>query len=348
MSDNAIPELFLALGIGRLLWALFKSRRPKVVDPDTKDPARYFWLLKVALVVVFAAAYFTLVAAAQPDAAGLVAILLAPIAAILVVCGIRIVSIRAAAYRISAGYAISDDSYKHAPTRIKASMAGIYKAAGSIEGGRAHRDGMFGDIEVTRLVYSAAKRAVLSSELAESTRDLRRIDDFAGSREQRHAKDRIEELVSEVRAVEQSLRRAKKVEGKLSRNLEEIDRTTAARRASEARRQKRAAAIGRIDEVTAQIDATTAPDATGVEDRITSVHAGYEDAEAITRQAGQIPSQEPEIEDSATAPESDGVARKTWSAAKSSAVGAGKLSKSAARFGASEIEKRRARKPKNA
>lgn len=45
---------------------------------------------------------------------------------------------------------ISEDSYTHAPRSIKISMRRIYKAAKAIESGRAHRDGMFGDIEITR------------------------------------------------------------------------------------------------------------------------------------------------------------------------------------------------------
>ena len=81
----------------------------------------------------------------------------------------------AALHRRTTGYVISEDSYKNAPHSIKVSMRRIYKAAAAIETGRAHTDGMFGDIEVTRLVYSAAQRAVLSSELSASTTDLVRV-----------------------------------------------------------------------------------------------------------------------------------------------------------------------------
>lgn len=55
---------------------------------------------------------------------------------------------------------------------------------------------------------------------------------------------------------------------------------------NELRLQRRRSALDRIEDVSARIDAIAAPDATDVEERVTSVHAGYDETTAITNQAG--------------------------------------------------------------
>lgn len=330
--------------------AFYKARKhlARVADPDRTDPARHFWLFKAALLAVLIAVYGGIVATTPPDLRALLAVSLALVGVILYFCSAMYVNFRAALHRRATGYVISYDSYKHAPRSIQVSMRRIYKSAASIEGGRAHRDGMFGDIEVTRLVYSAASRAVLSSELAESARDLICVEGFAASSEEtRLVQARLKSLASEVQAVEKSLGRAKKAESQLSSDLEELDRAAVKQRTNQTRQQQRVDTIKRIDEVTARIDATTTLDARDIEDRVTSVHAGYKEAEAITRQAEHSLASEPDAENATTVGGSHVVARTAWRAAKSTAFGAGRLSKSAARLGFSAVEKRRSHRSTN-
>lgn len=110
---------------------------------------------------------------------------------------------------------------------------------------------------------------------------------------------------------------------------------------NELRLQRRRSALDRIEDVSARIDAIAAPDATDVEERVTSVHAGYDETTAITNQAGTTSTA------ADTTPENHQrtITRTSWKAAKFTATGAGKLSKAATRRAIATIETRRSPRP---
>jgi len=146
------PSVSLAAGGIGAVTAFYKVRRhlTRVAEPDRVDPARHFWLFKLALLAVIVAAVWWMVASVPSSIQAMLAIFSTVVASIMYFCGAMYVNFRAALRRRATGYVISEDSYTHAPRSIKISMRRIYKAAKAIESGRAHRDGMFGDIEITR------------------------------------------------------------------------------------------------------------------------------------------------------------------------------------------------------
>ncbi|MFJ3113788.1 hypothetical protein ACIPI2_07280 [Micrococcus luteus] len=327
-------------GVGGVM-AFYKIRKhlARVADPDRVDPSRHFWLFKVAMLSVIVAALWWMVVSIPSDLQALLAVFLVVAAAIVYFFAAMYVNFRAALHRRTTGYVISEDSYKNAPHSIKVSMRRIYKAAAAIETGRAHTDGMFGDIEVTRLVYSAAQRAVLSSELSASTTDLVRVGGIAALAQTGQAQARLKILVNEIKEVERSLGRTKKAAGQLSSDLDDSSRAAEQQRASEARQQRSRTVMDHIEDVTARIDAAAAPDARDIEDRVTSVHAGYVETVTISNQAGGTRTQ-PES-GSTQSNRRHKIARTSWTAAKFTAAGVGKLSTTAARRGFETIEKRR-------
>lgn len=329
------------VGIGAAV-AFYKARKhiARVADPDRPDPARYFWLFKAASLAAMVAAVWWLVSVAPPELMFLLGVFFAVVAAVIYFCVAQYVNFRAAVHRRATGYVISEDSYKHAPRSIKVSMRRIYKAAASIESGRAHQEGMFGDIGVTRLVYSAAQRAVLSSELRASTADLMGAAGLVAAVEQTQlSQTRLQDLTNEVKEVERSLGRTKKTARKLSSDLEAPDRAAKMRRAKEAQKRRQQAAVDRVDEVTARIDGSSAPDARDLEDRVTAVYAGYNETTAITDRAQKLSA--PPESDAKRISRPQVAARTTWKAAKSTASGVGKLSKAAASLGSAAVENRR-------
>lgn len=153
------------------------------------------------------------------------------------------------------------------------------------------------------------------------------------------AQARLKILVNEIKEVERSLGRTKKAAGQLSSDLDASSRAAEQQRASEARQQRSRTVMDHIEDVTARIDAAAAPDARDIEDRVTSVHAGYAETITITNQAGGTRTQ-PES-GSTQSSRRHKIARTSWTAAKFTAAGVGKLSTTAARRGIETIEKRR-------
>lgn len=93
------------------------------------------------------------------------------------------------------------------------------------------------------------------------------------------------------------------------------------RRAKEAQKRRQQAAVDRVDEVTARIDGSSAPDARDLEDRVTAVYAGYNETTAITDRAQKLSA--PPESDAKRISRPQVAARTTWKAAKSTASGVG-------------------------
>ena len=169
----------------RVIWAgvgaaylvsVYQQLRRRAVDPDGRDPASRISLMikwgcpALALAVVVA----NVVVFSRVGIAALLIVLVLDVGAVL---GIAALAMRlweiAEGRRRQTGYVICEASYVHAPRHIKSSMRRIYRSGRSVRAGRAFCDQMFGDVQLDQLVYSAAQRAVLSSELSEAVRELK-------------------------------------------------------------------------------------------------------------------------------------------------------------------------------
>ncbi len=331
-----------AVFIVGLVRAIRQFRR-RAVDPDRQDPARLIYLLIIWGCPVLA---LGVVAAniAVFDKFGLTALFPAVTLDVVAAVGLIVSALYlwhlAEARRRCSGYVICEASYVDAPHHVKSTMRHIYKSARSVRSGRAYQDRMLGDGELDRLVYSAAERAVLASELSAAVRDLAanaEPDDDAVN----HAKEQLGEIRRYLDDVEGSLARAAKTATSLSGRISEPEAARAAQRhaeemaatAAENRRQARM----RLEDATARASSPARVDGSDVEDRVSSVYAGYDEVTRISNDVlyGPVPV--------AGEDDSKPLAREAvWKVAKSTAAKTRRFSASAFKLGADKLRKRSA------
>lgn len=138
---------------------------------------------------------------------------------------------------ISTGYVVCEADYADAPRHIRSAMWRIFKSALSVRGGSAYQTGIFGDLELDRVVYSAAERAVISSELCAGMRDLGEAQDG----ELLDTAEQLADIRRFVLEVEAALKRAAKTASRLSTSLSDCAKERATQQA--AQRAAAAAAI---------------------------------------------------------------------------------------------------------
>lgn len=144
--------------------------RYRAVHPDITDPGAQYavWVLQLPaiLMAIVVLGVVSLLAWLGPVATVFMAIC---VVAALVLGALTMLMLWSAAdqRRSTNRYAISEMEYASVPRAIKSTMRRIYRS------GHANRTGMFGDLGPDDLVYFAAERAIVSSELAEFVRELK-------------------------------------------------------------------------------------------------------------------------------------------------------------------------------
>ena len=173
--DTAASLVTVGVG-GFLLFQLVQRLRYRATRPGMEDPGgqlvrRLQWVT-VALAAVVAIAAVGLLAWLGPVAVILV-VFCVVIAVVGGIAAAILLWLAAEQRRRTCRYVICEADYANAPRQIKAALRRIYKSARSVRSGAAYQRDMFGDLGIDQVVYSAAERAILSSELAAAARDLR-------------------------------------------------------------------------------------------------------------------------------------------------------------------------------
>jgi hypothetical protein len=358
-KNSSISPLYLLLlptrwvvsagaGVGGFyLFQLIRRLMYRAVHPDMEDPGkrylRWLWLVPIVLTVVVAAA-----AAALFHRLGPGAIVLVVICAFLALLVWGIVAswlwFAAEQCRRASRYVICEADYADAPRQIKSTMRRMYRSARSMRSGQAYRQNMFGDLELDQLVYSAAERAVLSSELSAAARDLR-PDSAPGDRTVLDdANAQIRAISDELARVESALKRSATTADILSESIAEPERQRAATLAQEQAdaeaRARHDRARGHLEDVTTRASARLDLDDSEVEDRIGAVSAGFDEARQVSAKFLGDPTslthRQDEIADDSTSTTRDAV----FKAARFTAGKAAKLSAATAKAGVEKIRSR--------
>lgn len=341
------------LGLGAVAIYLVQRFRRRAVDPDGQDPARHLTMLLKwgcpALAAVIVGASIAVV-----NIVDIMVLLPLLVADAVLLLGIAALAVYlwdlAEARRRQTGYVICEASYADAPRHIKKAMRRIYSSARSMRGGAAYQTGIFGDMPLEQLVYSAATHAVTSAELTAAIRDLE-IDGGPADRaalEEAHRKQ--QEIRTYLQQVEAALARTATSAQALSNHLEQPGRDQAAavkrQQARVEAAQRRQAALSRLEQATAQANSKTRIDSDVVEDRVTSIHAGYQEAKEVSDAVLKGPTLPPaESTSDAKRPllsaEAKAAAHKrALKATKWTADAATRLSATAAKLAAEKLEKR--------
>ncbi|OZC84414.1 hypothetical protein CH282_14825 [Rhodococcus sp. 06-418-1B] len=262
----------------------YKQYRARVTDPDRDDPARYLPLLKGGLLVLCVVAALGIWGVSEDFLLGVVGALAATLVYFV---GVIAISFGASMRRRSAGYTICEISYASAPQAVKKSMRKIYKSVEAIKSSRGFTGEMFGDLDIDRVAFAAAQRAVLSSELATAANRSFQANIYSAPNDSQSVEDRQTALLSEITNAERSLARAQSAATKLSFDLDAPVRAADAQKVRDARELRREESKNRVETVHSQIDSLAPLDCLAVEERISSVRAGYTEARVIGEQAGR-------------------------------------------------------------
>lgn len=242
---------------------------------------------------------------------------------------------RAESRRHRTGYVICEADYADAPHHIKSAMRRIFKSARAVRGGSAYQTGMFGDLELDRLVYSAAERAVISSELCAGVRDLGEAQDG----ELFDTAEQLADIRRYVREVEAALKRAAKTACRLSTSLSDCAKALAtqqaAQRAAEAAADRGRLARTRIEQATARDRTATRVAAGDLEDRVSATYEGYREATKISDEVLYGPTPQTRDRDADNWPPT---LEAVWEAAKFTATTVGTASVAAANWGTDRIK----------
>lgn len=358
-KESSGADLLMALPLGLPVYALytFLSYRWRAVHPGRRDPG--VWMLPIA--VAGWLAVLTAVVAANAvafDTQGHDALF--PAIALDIVAAIGLVALAVFLWeyvesrRRRSGYVITVVNYMHAPRQVHTSMRRIYNSARSMRRGRAYQDGMFGDIELDELVYSAAEGAVLSSELNDVISGLRNGSAQKDRDTVAQAKRELVQIRKHLEEVEARLARAAKHADQLSVRLNGPEPSRPSRPQPRPQQgaqvgpsavERRAAARRKADEVAARLAVYNKVDAVGVEERVGGVVAGYEEVEAVVQEVflgPRLPQPEPPVtpvgdENSGRASSARAAA---WRAAKWTARGASKGVVAGTQFGVEKVKKR--------
>lgn len=286
---TAVPLVAAGVG-GAYVFRTVRQLRCRATNPDVPDPARNLmrWLQGLATVValVIAAATVALIWSIGP--AGIIfAIPFALLLVLLGVTGALFLWAYAEAQRRKGGYMICEIHYPDAPRQVKANMRRIYRAGRSVKSGAAYRGGVFGKLEIDRLVYSAADRAVASSQLSAAIRDLRpnaRVEDRAVLEK---ANAQIKEITDYLAEVEQALGQSAATAKGLSDRLDVPSRPEAQQRVvtaqAVARDDRRQRARERLDDVQRRVQSFDDGGLHDVTERIAAVDQGHREASEVSK-----------------------------------------------------------------
>jgi hypothetical protein len=264
----------------------------RVTNPTARDPARALVLLLTCSFLLFALA-IVVGNVVLVCWLGLVGVVLVPL---LGSFDLLLLSALAAALeklnriadplRRRHKYLISADDYAAAPLLIPGTMKQIFKSAWSLRASRAHREGMFGAIDIQQVLYSAAEQAVQAAEINASVHDLEANAGPTDADALRRARVALLKIDRYLDKVEAELKGAAKTAKSLSKKLNEAERARAVARkeelAAERRREAQAMARANIENSTARAKSTTRIDATDIADRVGSVSAGYDEARRVS------------------------------------------------------------------
>ncbi|WP_396908636.1 hypothetical protein [Mycolicibacterium sp.] len=281
-----------AAGVGGYqLFRLVQRLRHRATHPDMVDPGKDLvrWLQWVACGLAAAVA---LVAVALFAWLGPVAIILVVVCVLAaVVAGVVAAGwlwVVAEQRRRACRYVLCEEDYADAPRQIKSTMRRIYRSARSVRSGAAHQQDMFGDLSLDQVVYAAAERAILSSELSAGIRDLRPDAKAADQALIENVNEQIRAIKDELASVEATFKRSARTADNLSERITEPERRRAAEHAKEAAEaaasDRRERARTRLEEVSMRADATLDLSHGDVEDRIDAVAAGYDEAKQVSDQ----------------------------------------------------------------
>jgi hypothetical protein len=311
----------VAAGIGSIyIIRLIQRLRRRATNPNIADPGRRYikWLpwIPAALIAVLAAVVIALFAIVDPLFAVVLSMVIALLLAVVGLVAIAGTLATAEDQRRAQGYVVCEDDYADAPRQIKATMRRIYRSARTIRSGHANQRNMFGDLGLEQVVYSAAERAIVASNLAAAVRDLKPEAKASDRKLLDDANSKIRAIRDELTAVEATLKRATGAAEALSASVTEPERK---REAAQAKAEVTAAAEDRAERArTRLIDATLRADATpefghaDLEDRVTAVAAGYAEVKNIsdaTLDEPQLPSQFASRESGSASVQSDRTAR---------------------------------------
>jgi hypothetical protein len=293
-KTSAAGNAIALVGIGArgfILFRAFQQLCRRAVNPDMKDPGakltrRLPWIFPVTFAVVIAVGIATVWA--WGTVVG-VALTLAS-ALIMAIAGVALAAylwLAAEDFRRQEGYVVCEADYADAPRQIKATMRRIYRSAREVRAGRAHQDGMFGELELDRLVFSAGEQAILSSQGAAGIRDLKPDAEDADRDLIADAEAQIQAITAHLVEVEKTLKRSASAAGHLSEKISEPEKRRAEQRAADeaqsAAQDRRRRALEKLEEVAAKAKAKVPVEATDIEERIAAVAAGYDEATQVSR-----------------------------------------------------------------
>lgn len=293
MGDKSAADSAVSLGIaaagGIQVFKLFRGLRHRATHPTMEDPGKDLvrrQQLAAALTAALAAiAIIGLFAWLGTIAIipAVVIVLLAIIVSVAIALWLRLIAERR---RRAVRYVICEDDYADAPRQIKSTMRRISQSARSVQDGQAHQRRMFGDLNIGEIVYGAAERAILSSELAAGARDLRPDAESTDQALLDEVNEQIRAIKDELAAVEATFKRSAKSAEDLSRQVTEPERQRAAeqarRSAASAASDRRERARTHLEELSLQARGTSAPESDNVIVRIESVAAGYDEATQVS------------------------------------------------------------------
>lgn len=354
-SAGGIAVPLVATGVGGFYaFRVLRQFGRRAVNPDLPDPARNLirWLQVLTVVVV---ALIFVVAALMFRSMGPIAVVFVlPFAllAFLVALAVAVyLWVFAEGQRRASGYMICEMHYPDASRQIKASMRRIYRSGRSVQIGKAYQDGMFGDVEVDRLVYSAAARAVVSSELTSAIRDLRPDADAEDRAALEGANSQIKEIADYLADVEAALKQGAAEADELSKQVSEPEQQRERERRAQEKvvmqDDRRQRARSRLDDAKAKAEVLEDVNANEVIERISAVRLGYSEARDVS---DSILSPRVEPAGTSTTQASDRAGKPTDNAptgeaflrsASASASKVGRLSAAAARAGARKLRERR-------
>lgn len=181
---------------------------------------------------------------------------------------------------------ICADDYTEAPQAIQAKMRKMFESAELLRNSRAYRDGMFGDLDINRVLYSASEQAVQSATLNVAKRKLQSVPGRVDEDALRRARVSLRKIGRHLDEVEAELSRAAAAATTLSAKIiaaEKAREQTATIEAVASQRDaRRAEAHSRIDNAIMQARSTSRIDTSEIGNRVESVAAGYDDATNIT------------------------------------------------------------------
>lgn len=273
---------------GLYAFRVIRQLRRRAINPDLKDPARNLmrWLQVLAVAV---AALIASVAAALIWWQGPAAIVLVvPIALLVLMIGLLVALylwVFAEGQRRTTGFMICEVHYPDAPRAVKASMRRIYRASHLVQSGSAFSVGIFGDLPLDRLVYSAAERAVVCSELVAAIRHLRPDAVDADRVALEDANTQIRDLTAFITDVELALERsadsAKQLSVQMAGRERRREASTAASPQVVIREDCHTRARSRLDEARDRARTMDEVDINDVADRIQAVQLAYQETAEI-------------------------------------------------------------------